>query len=392
MSLLSVEDALARVFELVAPLGVETLPLAKSAGRILADPVVATRAQPPFPSSAMDGYAVQNTDVQPGAVMTVIGESAAGHRFDGTVAPGQAVRIFTGAPVPDGADRIIIQEDVDRADRQITLHDELDLATYIRPAGGDFAVGTSLSAPRRLTASDLSLVAAMNVPQVRVTRKPVVALMATGDELVMPGDTPGPDQIIASNSFAIKAVLEAEGAQVRILPIARDTHASLIAGFAQAEGADMVVTTGGASVGDHDLVGAVAADLGMDRAFYKIAMRPGKPLMAGRFGDMAMVGLPGNPVSSIVCTHLFLRPAIRVMLGLPAAPLARQTARLAADLSANGPREHYMRAELRDGIVTAFDRQDSSLLSVLARANALLVRPVAGGPRKKGEIVDVIPV
>lgn len=392
MSLLRVDEALARVFDLVAPLPTETVPLARAAGRILAEPVVSTRAQPPFPSSAMDGYAVQDADVRAGAVLRVIGESAAGHRYDGALTPGHAVRIFTGAPVPDGADRIIIQEDVDRAGDQITLHSNLDMAAYIRPAGGDFAVGTSLSAPRKLTASDLSLLAAMNIPQVRVARKPVVALMATGDELVMPGDTPGPDQIIASNSFAIKAVLEAEGAHVRILPIARDTHASLIAGFEQAEGADMVVTTGGASVGDHDLVGEVAADLGMDRAFYKIAMRPGKPLMAGRFGDMAMVGLPGNPVSSIVCTHLFLRPAVRVMLGLPAAALERQTARLAADLPANGPREHYMRAELRDGAVTAFDRQDSSLLSVLARANALLVRPVADGPRKSGELVDVIPV
>ncbi|WP_422028017.1 gephyrin-like molybdotransferase Glp [Roseovarius sp.] len=390
--MISVDEALSHLFSLVAPLERESVPLQEAASRILAEPATARRDQPPFPASAMDGYAVRSDEAAPGARLEVIGESAAGHGFPGNVKPGQAVRIFTGAPVPQGADRVVIQEDVTREGDTITLGDRLDEGPHIRRKGIDFATGDTIDVPRLLTPSDIALLAAMNIPQVMVTRKPVVALISTGDELVMPGDDPGPDQIIASNTFGLKAMLEQMGASARLLPIARDNTPSLEMAFDLAEGADLVVTIGGASVGDHDLVGDVAASLGMERSFYKVKMRPGKPLMAGRMGRAAMVGLPGNPVSAMVCGHVFLAPMIRLMLGLPAAPAPRRTARLAQDIPANGPREHYMRATLSGGELTPAERQDSSLLSVLARANALMIRPPDDPARAKGDGIDYIPL
>lgn len=388
--MISVAEALDEIFALVAPVDTETVPLTQAAGRMLAAPVTATRAQPPFDSSAMDGYALRSAEVQTGATFTVIGEAAAGLGHAGSVGPGQAVRIFTGAPVPNGADHVVIQEDTARQDDQITLLDTLGTGANIRPAGGDFGPGDQISAPHVLTPGDLALAAAMNAPNLTVRRKPIIALLATGDELVMPGEAPGPDQIIASNSFGLKALFEAEGAHIRLLPIARDTHESLSMAFELAEGADLLITIGGASVGDYDLVGPVAAELGMKQSFYKVAMRPGKPLMAGKLGDMAVVGLPGNSVSAIVCGHVFIRPAIRAMLGLPAAAMPLITAELSTDLPANGPRAHYMRARLEGGQIRPFDNQDSSLLSVYCQSNALLIRPVADGPRRAGEIVQAL--
>lgn len=390
--MISVDEALSQLFSLVQPLESEAVPLQDAAGRVLAETVSARRDQPPFDASAMDGYAVRSADATVGATLTVIGEAAAGHGFSGRVEAGQSVRIFTGAPVPDGADRVIIQEDVTRDGETITLGEQLDDGPHIRRKGVDFAVGEKVDAPRLLTPSDVALLAAMNIPQVRVARKPVVTLISTGDELVMPGDAPGPDQIIASNTFGLKAMLEQLGATARLLPIARDNVASLEMAFDLAEGTDLVVTIGGASVGDHDLVGDVAASLGMDRSFYKVRMRPGKPLMAGRMGQAAMVGLPGNPVSAMVCGHVFLAPMIRLMLGLGATPAPRRTARLAQDITGNGPREHYMRAIVANGEISPADRQDSSLLSVLARANALMIRPPDDPARKAGDSIDYIPI
>ncbi|MCI5038800.1 MAG: molybdopterin molybdotransferase MoeA [Donghicola eburneus] len=389
--MISVTEALERLFALVQPLSAETVPLAECGGRVLAETVYAQRTQPPFAASAMDGYAVAG-EVASGDVLTVIGEAAAGHAFDGVVGRGQAVRIFTGAPIPSGATRVVIQEDVERSGDTITLQDNLDSGGHIRPAGGDFSAGDPMAAPVRLGPAHVALAAAMNIPALPVRRRPVVAIMATGDELCMPGEDPAADQIIASNNFGLKAMLEARGAEVRMLPIARDTEDALRFGFQLAKGADMIVTIGGASVGDHDLVGPVARDLGMDTSFYKIAMRPGKPLMAGKLGDQVMVGLPGNPVSALVCGQLFLCPMVDVMLGLPAVAPARCTAVLAADLGANGPREHYMRAVVADGLITAAGSQDSSLLTVLADANALLIRPVGDGPRAAGETVEYIAI
>ena len=389
--MISVSEARVHLLELVSPLGTELVPLAGAAGRVLADDVAARRDQPPFAASAMDGYALKSAEVELHAMFKVIGEAAAGHGFDGTVGAGQAVRIFTGAPIPDGADFVVIQEDVTAKGTLITITDAPGDNPNVRPRGGDFKNGQTISAPRLLTPSDIALLAAMNIAEVPVARKPDIALISTGDELVMPGSTPGPDQIIASNTFGLKAMLEGLGAQVRILPIARDTHSSLRTAFSLAEGADLIVTIGGASVGDHDLVGEVAADLGMERSFYKVAMRPGKPLMAGRLGTSAMAGLPGNPVSAMVCGHIFLTPMVRAMLGLPPLQEVILSAPLAAPLGQNGPREHYMRATLtEDGQIRAFERQDSALLTVLAEADALLIRPPHDPPREIGETMSYL--
>ena len=388
--MISVDEALGHLFDLVSPLDAELAPLRTAAGRVLATPVEARRNQPPFRASVMDGYAVNSGGQTGAAQFKVIGEAAAGHAFEGSLSPGDSVRIFTGAPVPEGADLVVIQEDATITDGAMETTINPDDPYYIREIGADFKVGDTIQAPHRLTPADVALAASMNVAEVNVTRRPVVALIATGDELVMPGEAPRADQIIASNSFGLAALAESEGAEVRLLPIAKDTRASLTSIFELARGADLIVTIGGASVGDHDLVGEVAADLGMERAFYKIAMRPGKPLMAGKFGDTPMVGLPGNPVSSMVCGHIFLRPMLRAMQGLPKSTLPLHQAPLTAPLSQNGGRQHYMRAAFSDGKLTAAERQDSALMSVLASANALIVRPPHDRAREAGETVTFI--
>jgi molybdopterin molybdotransferase len=387
---ISVTEALEQLFSLVSPMEAEPVPLAEAAGRVLAEPARARRAQPPFPASAMDGYAVPAEEARPGARFTVVGEAAAGRRFPGHVGPGQAVRIFTGAPVPEGAGRVVIQEDVTREGDSITLNDRLDPQPYIRPAGADFAEGAAHFPRAPLGPADLALLAAMNLDRPLVARRPVVALIATGDELVMPGDAPGPDQIVASNIFGLKALVEANGAAARILPVARDSLPALRFVFELARDADLVVTVGGASVGDHDLVATAAAELGMQQSFYKVAMRPGKPLMAGRLGAVPMIGLPGNPVSAMVCGHVFLVPTLRAMLGLGGAPAPRRAGVMAAELPQNGPREHYMRARLTPEGLAAFERQDSSLLGVLAQADALIVRPPHDPARRAGDAVEWI--
>lgn len=388
--MITVSEALEQLFALARPLGSETVPLLQAHGRVLARDVAATRDQPPFDGSAMDGYAV--TDVAPGMRLRVVGESAAGHGFYQTVKDGEAVRIFTGAPVPPGAKAVVIQEDVTRDGDWITIGETPEDNTHIRPAGGDFRVGDTVGAGRIIGPNDIALMAAMNIAEVPVARRPVVALISTGDELVMPGETPGPDQIIASNTMGLHALLRDLGAEPRLLPIARDNEASLRTAFDLARGADLIVTIGGASVGDHDVVANLAPQLGFDQSFYKVAMRPGKPLMAGRFGDAMMIGLPGNPVSAMVCGHVFVAPVVRAMLGLPCAPAPRKTAPLAQDLPANGPREHYMRARFEGDGLVAFGSQDSSLLSVLGQADALIVRPRQDGARQIGDIVEFLPL
>ena len=392
--MISVDEALARLFDICTVMPSETIPLRDAMGRVLADPVRATRDQPPFAASAMDGYAIREADHRASATLKVVGEAAAGHAFDGSVQDGQAVRIFTGAPLPDGADRVVIQEDVVRQGEQITLGDRLENNDNVRALGQDFHIGDELAAPRLLGPSELALIAAMNVPKVTVTRRPIVALIATGDELVMPGGNPRPDQIIASNSFALAAMAEAAGAEVRVLPIAADTEKALRFALDMARDADLIVTIGGASVGDHDLVGRVAGDAGLKLAFYKIAMRPGKPLMAGRLGNSVLLGLPGNPVSAIVCGQLFMLPMLRAMRGLGMQPTQSLPAILADDVQANGARAHYMRARVEwvddKALIHPFLRQDSALLSVLTEANALLIRPVEDAARPKGTAVRYI--
>ena len=394
--MIPVAEALARVLALAGPLATEAVALRQAAGRVLAAPVIARLTQPPFAASAMDGYAIREEDHLPGRVLEVIGEAAAGRGFGGTVGTGEAARIFTGAPVPAGAERVILQEDVTREGARITLGDRLEEGRHIRAAGQDFALGDSIAGPRRIGPREIALFAAMNVPEVTVRRRPVVAFLSTGDELVMPGEVPGPDQIVASNGLALAVMAEAEGAEARVLPIARDSEASLRFALSLAGDADLIVTTGGASVGDHDLVGQVLAGIGMEQAFWKIAMRPGKPLMAGRLGGTPVLGLPGNPVSAVVCGTIFMLPMIRAMLGLPDPAPVPMRAVLGEALAANGPRAHYMRAILTpgDGMteIRAVPRQDSALLSVLAEANALLIRPVGDGARAPGDLVTYLPL
>ena len=391
--MISVSEALERLFALTPRMPVETVPLAEAHGRVMITDAVARRTQPPFPASAMDGYAVRACDAGAGAHLDVIGEAAAGRRYANSVGAGQAVRIFTGAPVPDGADTILIQEDAERSGDRIKVVTAPQLGAYVRPAGGDFTEGERLQAPRRLGPRDIALLAAMNVASVQVARRPKVALIPTGDELVLPGQEPGPDQIVSSNNFGLAAMIAAIGAEPILGPIARDNRDSLIAALNAAEGADIVVSLGGASVGDHDLVAEVFQDQGLTLGFYKVAMRPGKPLMAGTVRGQMMLGLPGNPVSAMVCGEIFLRPVLDAAMGLQAAPRQRLMARLAHAIPAGGPREHYMRANLRaDGSIEVFDNQDSSLVATLARANALAIRKPYDAELGEGDPVPFIPL
>ncbi len=390
--MITVDEALARVLALAPVPQGETVPLHQAFGRALLEPAIANLTQPPFDAAAMDGYALRAADAN--APLRVIGEAAAGRPWDGTPAPGTAIRIFTGAPVPSGYDRVVMQENTHRDGDDLTITDTSG-GPHIRLRGNDFSQGDRLPAGRRLTAADIGLLAAMNVPHVTVARRPRVAILAGGDELVPPGQVPQPGQIVSSNDLAIAALVAEAGADPMILPIARDTEESLRAGFAAAADADLLVTIGGASVGDHDLVSKVAAGMGMQQSFYKLTMRPGKPLMAGMIGKAAMLGLPGNPVSAITCAILFMQPLIRRMMGLAAHhPLMR--ARLAIDLAPEGNRQHYLRATLLQGDdlpqITPFQDQDSARLSLMSQADALLLRPAHDPARKAGEIVTFLPL
>ena len=396
--MITVEQAQALCLDLVQDANSENVPLDQALGRTLAVPVQANRDQPPFSASAMDGYAIAESDAVQGKSLTLIAESAAGHGWDGTLEAGQTVRIFTGAPVPKGAGRVIIQENVTTDGEQITLSEPIGNNLNIRPQGADFSREFTLHAPRFLTPADLALLAAMNHPTVTVSCQPKVALISTGDELLMPGGTPSPDQIIASNVFALHAMLLTTGAAPKIFPIAKDTAADLDAVLKDASdwGADIVVTIGGASVGDHDLVAPALDRFGVTRSFHKIAMRPGKPLMAGSKDATIFLGLPGNPVSAVVCGHLFLLPVVRRMLGQTDVLPKGVNARLSAPLSAGGPRAHYMRAKFEETetarLVTAFDKQDSSMLTVLSDANCLLLRPIDDSAKHTGDPVVIFPI
>ena len=390
--LIPVEEALKRLIALVVPLPAEDVPLRHAGRRVLAEAIRAAHAQPPFAASTMDGYAVRGADVRPGTRLRVTGEAAAGGAPAPRVGPGEAVRIFTGAPVPEGADRVVIQEDVSRdGDGDgITLGKGLDEARHIRPAGADFGVGDEMPAGL-LTPARIALAAAMGRPVLRCARRPVVAIVPTGDELRQPGEALGPGQIHASNGYGLAAMVEEAGAEARLLPVARDDERSIGGVIGLADGADLIVTMGGASVGDHDLIGPVLAAMGMERSFWRIAMRPGKPLMAGRLGAAAVIGLPGNPVSSLVCGRVFLVPMLRRMLGLDWEEPWRE-ASLEHAVEANGPRQHYMRAAITPGGLRIAERQDSSLLSVLANADHLAVRPPHDPARNVGERLQVIPL
>ena len=395
--LLPVEEALERVKAAFGPLPAEQVSVAEALGRVLADDVEARVTQPPAAVSAMDGYAVRAADVaEPPVVLRTIGEAPAGGAYEGTVGPGEAVRIFTGGPVPDGADAIVIQEDTESQDDRVTVRVSAPEGNYIRPAGLDFSAGVvGLRAGRRLTVRDVGLAAAMNVPWLAVRRKPRVALLATGDEIVRPGDPVGPHQIVSSNTLALAALVTEAGATPIDLGIARDNEDSLRRMAAAAAGADLLVTSGGASVGERDLVQQVLGKVGLELDFWRIAMRPGKPLMFGRIGSTPLLGVPGNPVSALVCGLLFLRPAIGVMLGVEDEQPAAETAVLGCDLGANDRRQDYLRARLERGpegelVAIPFPRQDSSMLSTLVAAGCLVVRPPLAPPAKAGDRVEII--
>jgi molybdopterin molybdotransferase len=382
VDLLPVDEALARILDGATSLGAETVPIADCGGRVLAAAVIARRSQPPFPASAMDGYAVRAADAATvGARLDVIGSSAAGHRFAGALGRGQAVRVFTGAPVPDGADAILLQEDADAGEPgAVVIREAVTAGRHIRKAGLDFASGdVLLEAGRVLDPAALALAAAGNHAVLEVVTRPLIAIIATGDELVAPGETPGPDQIVASNNLAIAEIGRRTGARILDLGIVRDDREAIAASIARARtaGASIIVTLGGASVGDHDLVRPVLLEAGVALDFWRIAMRPGKPLMYGRFGDTHVLGLPGNPVSAIVCAHLFLGP-LAARLGGSAAAHDIRDGILTTAMKENDKRRDYVRAktELRDGAlhVTPSAIQDSSMLSVMAASDALLIR------------------
>ncbi|UGV26516.1 molybdopterin molybdenumtransferase MoeA [Rhodopseudomonas boonkerdii] len=397
MALMPFTDAMAAVLEGAGALPEEMVALEDAFHRVLARDVASLRTQPPEAMSAMDGYAVRATDATLGAKLKVIGEIAAGKPFDRALAAGEAARIFTGGVVPAGADGIVIQEDTTRDGGIVIVNEAATAGRHIRPAGVDFSQGDILlRAGTRLSDRDLALAAGMNHPTVPVHRRPVVAMLATGDELVMPGATPGPGQIVLSNGFALRALARAEGAEVVDLGIARDTLEATTAAIQRAIDlkVDVLITTGGASVGDHDLVQQSLVEAGVDMSFWKIAMRPGKPMMHGRRGAMWVIGLPGNPVSSYVCGFLFMVPLLRALSGRSEVQHHREAAVLGRDLAANDQREDYLRTRLawRDGrlVATPVTKQDSSLLGNLAIAEGLLVRPPHAEAARTGDPCEII--
>ena len=385
MALLPVSEAKARLLARARPVeATQDVSLADANSRVLAAPLAARLTQPPFDASAMDGYALRAADApQIGAELSVIGTAAAGHLFEGSVDAGQAVRIFTGAPVPEGADTILIQEDAEPLDGQrIRTKFAVTVGRHIRPRGQDFTEGeTVLPQATRLDYTHLTVAAAMNHPRLTVYRKPLVAILATGDELLVPGSIPAAGQIIASNSFGVRALVEDNGAEVLDLGIVRDDRESISAAvdIARSANADVLVTLGGASVGDHDLVQSTLKAAGMELDFWRIAMRPGKPLMVGSLGEMQVLGLPGNPVASLVCSLLFLEPLVRTLARLPQRRREAQ-AFAARELASNDQRQDYLRATLTpdeggDRIADPYRKQDSSMMKVFATSDALIVRP-----------------
>jgi molybdopterin molybdotransferase len=394
---ISVEEALARLLALVAALPPEQISLADGLGRVLAEVVSARRTQPPFAVSAMDGYAVRADDLaQIPTELHIIAEVPAGAGFGGHVGPGEAARIFTGAPMPAGTDTIVIQEDTERVGDRVHVREGAPRGRYVRREGLDFAEGDELLRPgRRLGARDIGLLAAMNRPWLIVHRRPCVGILSTGDEIVMPGDPIGPHQIVSSNSLALAAIVSACGGVAVSVGNAPDDPEALRRIAAATSGVDLLVTTGGVSVGEHDLVRQALAVDGFDLDFWQIAMRPGKPLMVGRYRGTPMLGLPGNPVSTFICAMLFLVPAIERLSGLSAAAEPMATARLGLALAANDRRQDYLRARLAraaDGSeeVFAFEIQDSSMMRLLSAADCLILRPPHAPAAAAGSIVPII--
>ena len=391
--MISVAEATARILDRMRPVGTETVPLSAGAGRVLAKTIQARLDQPPADLSAMDGYALRAHDPGP---WTVIGSAPAGHPFDGTIGPGQALRLFTGSLIPAGADAVAIQEDADRDGDRLTLRELPVRGRHIRPRGGDFRRGDDLlTHGQRLTARAIGLAAAANHPWLIVHRRPRIAILATGDEIALPGEPIRPGGIVSSNAHALAALISEAGADPIVLPIVSDDMAEIAATADQLVGIDLLLTTGGASVGEHDLIQKALGERGFAPDFWKIAMRPGKPLIFGHLGATPVLGLPGNPVSAFVCAVLFLVPALKRLAGLPDSAVAITRGSLAQPMSANDQRADYVRATLTtdsDGMiwVKPFPRQDSSHLRVLAQADALALRPPHAPAAATGDRIDLI--
>ena len=397
--MIPVEEARGRILQALAPTPAETVPLASAGGRVLARPVHARLTQPPADVSAMDGYAVRAVDAAEGAVLRVTGSAPAGHPFAGAVGAGEAVRIFTGAFLPAGADAILLQEDAEAAEDRLRVGETVRPGRWIRRRGLDFEEGELLlPAGRRLTARDVGLAAAANHPWLAVHRRPRVGILATGDEIALPGEPVPPGGIVSSNAHALAALVRTNGGEPLVLPIAPDDRAAIAEAATAARGCDLLVTTGGASVGEHDLVQSALGPEGFALDFWRIAMRPGKPLIWGRLGQTPLLGLPGNPVSALVCGVVFLLPALSRLSGVPEAGAPRTArARLGAALPENDRRFDFVRARLEtaeDGepVVVPFPVQDSSMLKTLARADALVLRPPHAPAAAAGEAVDIIPL
>nr|WP_294510036.1 gephyrin-like molybdotransferase Glp [uncultured Rhodopila sp.] len=394
--MISVDEARQRILDALRPGPPEVVALAEAWNRVTAAPVIARLTQPPSDISAMDGYAMRAADGVPNASLTVIGDAPAGHPFAGTVGPGEAVRLFTGSVVPAGADCVVIQEDVTRDGDRVRINQAAIAGRHIRLMGQDFAAGEEvLPAGRRITARDAGLAAAANHPWLTVHRRPRVAILSTGDEIAMPGEPIPPGGIVSSNAHALAALVRATGGEPVILPNAKDDTAVIGAVADSIGGMDLLVTTGGASVGDHDLVLSALQARGLTLDFWQIAMRPGKPLLFGRMGAVPVVGLPGNPVSALVCAILFLLPALSRLSGLPAAPPPVTTALLGAALRANDKRADHLRASIgvdSSGLIVAtpFAVQDSAMLRRLAQADALIVRPPHAPALPEGAEVGII--
>ncbi|HEY5337353.1 MAG TPA: gephyrin-like molybdotransferase Glp [Rhizomicrobium sp.] len=395
--MIPVDEATARIVAAFAPTQAETVSIADAVGRVLAQDMTAKLDQPPAPVSAMDGYAVRARDIaHVPAKLHIIGTSPAGHPFMGKVNAGEAVRIFTGGVVPDGADAIVIQENTESTGDHVNIKVSSKAGQHVRPKGLDFKSDEVLAdAGKRLNARDVSLLAAADIARVAVRRKPVIAFVATGDELSRPGEPRKPGGIVASSGYGLSAIIAAWGANPRDLGILPDTEDAVAGVAALAKDADLLVTLGGASVGDHDLVQKALGPKGFALDFWKIAMRPGKPLIFGRLGATPLLGLPGNPVSSLVCAILFLRPAIAALLGMQARTVL-QSAKLIGALPENDNRQDYLRARLewRDGEawVEAFAVQDSSMLRPLAQADVLIVRSPHAAAAQSNERVDILPL
>ena len=398
-TLLPVADARRNIVSSLKPVGQEKIELAQALGRVLAEDAIANVSHPPADVSAMDGYAIRLADFSsPPTALKLVGESAAGHPWTGEIQPGEAVRIFTGAYVPAGTDSVVIQENTSADGETVTINKLPETGKNIRPQAQDFRAGdTVLSPPRRFTARDTGLLAAMNLPEISVFRRPRIGILSTGDEIVQPGETVGNGQIVSANGPGLCSFVDSRGGLGVNLGVVPDNVNALRNAIVQAERLDLLVTSGGVSVGEHDLVKKAASEGGLKVSFHKIAMRPGKPLLFGHFGNLPLLGLPGNPVSAMVCAVLFLGPALDALLGLPGDAPTTTTARLTEALKANDDREDYIRAELKpcEGglpLIAPLQRQDSAMIAALARANALLIRAPHAPSAKSGDIVQAIPL